>query len=112
MLTSLFFFCFTSLVSFTGFYTEVTRVQNVCAGARSIFKLAVANANFTTRMPVFELKSNFISIQNFKAGNVKPPGIYALEQGFLERSPRSCKKAAHLDKFVRRRSQCLCSISE
>ena len=31
----------------------------------SIFKLAVANANFTTRMPVFELNSNFISIQNF-----------------------------------------------
>ena len=40
------------------------------------FKLAVANANFTTRMPVFELKSNFISIQNFKAGNVKPPGMH------------------------------------
>ena len=111
MLTSL-FFCFTSLVSFIGFYTVVTRVQNVCAGARSIFKLVVANANFTT-MPVFELKSNFISIQNFKAGNVKPPGIYALEQGFLESSPRSCKKkAGHLDKFVHRRSQCLCSISE
>jgi len=41
----------------------------------SIFKLAVANANFTTRTPVFELESNFISIQNFKAGNVKPPGM-------------------------------------
>ena len=24
----------------------------------------------------FELKSNFISIQNFKAGNVKPPGMH------------------------------------
>ena len=49
-----------------------------CPGMRklSIFKLAIANANFTTRMPVFELKSNFISIQNFKAGNVKPPGMH------------------------------------
>ena len=28
-----------------------------------------------TSAPVFELKSNFISIQNFKAGNVKPPGM-------------------------------------
>ena len=36
----------------------------------SIFKLAVANANFTTRMPVFELKSNFFSNQNFKAGTL------------------------------------------
>ena len=42
----------------------------------SIFKLAVANAKFTTRMPVFELKSYFISIQNFKAGNAKPPGMH------------------------------------
>ena len=42
----------------------------------SIFKLAVENANFTTRMPVFELKSNFISIQYFKAGNVKLPGMH------------------------------------
>ena len=25
---------------------------------------------------LFELKSNFISIQNFKAGNVKPPGMH------------------------------------
>jgi len=24
----------------------------------------------------FELKSNFISIQNFKAGNFKPPGMH------------------------------------
>ena len=36
----------------------------------SIFKIAVANVNFTTTTPFFELKSNFISIQNFKAGNV------------------------------------------
>ena len=28
-----------------------TRVQNVCACARSIFKMAVANANFTRRTP-------------------------------------------------------------
>ena len=40
------------------------------------FKLAVAYANFTTRMPVFKLKSNFISNQNFKARNVKPPGMH------------------------------------
>ena len=40
------------------------------------FQIGVANANFTTRMPVFELKSNFISIQIFKAGNVKPPGMH------------------------------------
>ena len=42
----------------------------------SIFKMAVANANCMTRTPFFELKSNFISIQNFKAGNVKPPGMH------------------------------------
>ena len=57
-------------------HARTTRVQNVCACARSICKLAVANANFTTRMPVLELKSYFISIQNFKAGNVKPPGMH------------------------------------
>ena len=42
----------------------------------SVLKSAAANANFTTRMPVFELKLNFTSIQNFKAGNVKPPGMH------------------------------------
>ena len=47
-----------------------TRAKPLRMRKVSIFKLAVANANFTTRMPVFELKSNFISIQNFKAGNV------------------------------------------
>ena len=49
-----------------------TRAKRLRMRKVSIFKLA----NFTTRMPVFELKSNFISIQNFKAGNVKPPGMY------------------------------------
>ena len=44
--------------------------------SEKLFNLAVANLNFTTRMPVFELKLNFISIQNFKAGNVKPPGMH------------------------------------
>ena len=52
-----------------------TRAKRLCMRKVSIFKLAAANANFTTRMPVFELKSNFISIQNFKTGNVKPPGM-------------------------------------
>ena len=52
-----------------------TRAKRLRMRKVSIFKLAVANANFTTRMPVFELKSNSISIQNFKAGNVKPPGM-------------------------------------
>ena len=66
----------------------------------SIFKMVVANANFTTRTPFFELKSNFISIQNFKAGNVLKTSRYALKQRFLESLPRSCKKAAHLDKFM------------
>ena len=47
-----------------------TRAKRLRMCKVSIFKLAVANANVTTRMPVFELKSNFISIQNFKAGNV------------------------------------------
>ena len=42
----------------------------------SNFKIAVANANFTTTTPFFELKSNFIRIQNFKAGNVIPPGMH------------------------------------
>ena len=40
------------------------------------FLFLVRTTNFTTRMPVFKLKSNFISIQNFKAGNVKPPGMH------------------------------------
>ena len=53
-----------------------TRAKRLRMRKVSIFKLAVANANFPTRMPVFELKSNFISIQNFKAGNVKPPGMH------------------------------------
>ena len=53
-----------------------TRAKRLRVRKVSIFKLAVANANFSTRMPVFELKSNFISIQNFKAGNVKPPGMH------------------------------------
>ena len=53
-----------------------TRAKRLRMRKVSIFKLAVANANFTTRIPVFELKSNFISIQNFKAGNVKPPGMH------------------------------------
>ena len=53
-----------------------TRAKRLRMREVSIFKLAVTNANFTTRMPVFELKSNFISIQNFKAGNVKPPGMH------------------------------------
>ena len=60
----------------------------------------------------FELKLNFISIQNVKAGNVKPPGMHWSKDGFLESSPRSCKKAAHFDKFLHCRSQCLCSTSE
>ena len=55
---------------------ENTRAKRLRMRKISIFKLAVANANFTTRMPVCELKSNFISIQNFKAGNVKLPGMH------------------------------------
>ena len=31
---------------------------------------------FHNKNACFELKSNFINIQNFKAGNVKPPGMY------------------------------------
>ena len=53
-----------------------TRAKRLRMRKVSIFEMAVANANFTTRTPFFELKSNFISIQNFKAGNVKPPGMY------------------------------------
>ena len=83
--------------------TGNTRAKRLRMRKVSIFKLAVVNANFTIRMPGFELKSNFTSIQNFKAGNVKPPGMHW---------SKDFKKAAHLDKFVHRRSQCLCSISE
>ena len=53
-----------------------TRAKRLRLRKVSIFKIAVANANFTTRTPFFELKSNFISIQNFKAGNVEPPGMH------------------------------------
>ena len=53
-----------------------TRSKRLRMRKVSIFKIAVANANFTTRTPLFELKSNFISIQNFKAGNFKPPGMH------------------------------------
>ena len=53
-----------------------TRAKRLRMRKVSIFKMAVANANFTTRTPFLGLKSNFISIQNFKAGNVKPPGMH------------------------------------
>ena len=56
--------------------TTNTRVKRRRMRKVSIFKMAVANANFTTRTPFFDLKSNFISIQNFKAGNVKPLGVH------------------------------------
>ena len=55
---------------------STTRAKRLRMRKVSIFKLPVANANITTRMPVFELKSNFISIQKFKAGNVKPLGMH------------------------------------
>ena len=54
-----------------GTHAKCLRMRKV-----SIFKMAVANAKLTTRTPFFELKSNFICIQNFKAGNVKPPGMH------------------------------------
>ena len=47
-----------------------TRAKRLRMRKISIFKLAVANPNFTTRMPVLELKSNFCSIQNLKAGTL------------------------------------------
>ena len=53
-----------------------TRTKRLRMRKVSIFKISVANANFTTRTPFFELKSNFISIQNFKAGNFKPPSMH------------------------------------
>ena len=53
-----------------------TRAKRLRMSKVSIFKLAVANVNFTTRTPCFKLKSNFISIQNFKAGKVKPLGMH------------------------------------
>ena len=52
-----------------GAFREVcvnTRAKRLRMRKVSIFKLAVANANFTTRSPVFELKSNFISIKTSK----------------------------------------------
>ena len=64
-------------MKFTPIFTSTAkrlRAKRLRMRKVSIFNLAVAN--FTTRMPVFELKSNFISIQNFKAGNVKPPGMH------------------------------------
>ena len=39
-----------------------TRAKRLHMRKVSIFKIAVANANFTTRTPFFELKANFISI--------------------------------------------------
>ena len=39
-----------------------TRAKRLRMRKVSIFKIAVANANFTTRTPFFELKLNFISI--------------------------------------------------
>ena len=53
-----------------------TRAKRLRMRKVSIFKIAFANSNFTTSTPFFELKSNFISIQNFKAGNVKPLGMH------------------------------------
>ena len=46
-------------------YNGNTRAKRLRMRRVSIFKLVV-NANFTTRMPVFELKSNFIIIQTSK----------------------------------------------
>ena len=59
-----------------GFPFLYTRGKRLRMRKASIFKMAVVNANFTTRTPFFELKSNFTSIQNFKTGNVKPPGMH------------------------------------
>ena len=66
--------CFKASLSAKPFMN--TRAKRLRMRKVSICKLAVANANFTTRTPVFELKSNFVSIQNFKAGNVKPLGMH------------------------------------
>ena len=68
-----------------------TRAKRLLMRKVSIFKLAVANANYTTRMPVFELKSNFISIQNFKAGNVKLPDMHRSKDFYKVRGDRARK---------------------
>ena len=47
-----------------------TRAKRLRMRKVSIFKIAVANANFTTRTPFLELKSNSISIQNSKQETV------------------------------------------
>ena len=46
-----------------------TRAKRLRMRKVSIFKISVANA-------FFELKSNFITIQNLKVGKVKPPGMH------------------------------------
>ena len=53
-----------------------TRVQNVCACARSLFSKWRLRMRTSQQERLFELKSHFISIQHFKAGNVKPPGMH------------------------------------
>ena len=42
----------------------------------SIFQNSGCECELHNKNAFFELKSNFISIQNFKAGNVKPPGMH------------------------------------
>ena len=73
-----------SLLRFVSLCTEFvsstpeinTRAKRLRMRKASFLKIAVANAHFTTTTPFFELKSNFISFENFKAGNVKPPGMH------------------------------------
>ena len=69
---------FLTNLAVTSIYRQIsnTRAKRLRMRKVSIFKLAIANANFTTTMSVFELKWNFISIRNFKAGHVKPPGMH------------------------------------
>ena len=40
------------------------------------FQIGDCECELHNKNACFELKSNFISIQNFKAGNVKPPGMH------------------------------------
>ena len=62
-----------------GLFEEWQR-QHMCKTSAHVqglyFQIGGCECELHNKNAFFELKSNFISIQNFKAGNVKPPGMH------------------------------------
>jgi len=56
------------------------------------FQTGICECELHNKNAFFELKSNFISIQNFKAGNVKPPGMHWSKDFWKVRGDRARKQ--------------------